>query len=186
MNKKINSNNTDVRALLYEIVENGNFPDESFGIEHIEKIDIKEWVSNDKVRFIVERHPHLFGHPSIGNASSAFARVEYIFELSVGAKTVKLIDENTLSNEIDYNALANEVVPDTVEGWLGDSASELANLKTEKEVIRFAEQGFKSIDWLACYEPYIEEDSFPNDFKDKLLKAFKKQFIDEILKEWKS
>ncbi len=66
-------------------------------------------------------------------ASSAFARVEYVFELSVGAKTVKLIDKITLSYRIDYYAFASEYVPDDVNAWLGKHP-EIAKLKTEKEV----------------------------------------------------
>lgn len=62
----------EIRGMLADIVESGRFPSDTFDVRHIEKIGGFQHLSQPKVRFWVERHPHLFGAPSLGKASSAF------------------------------------------------------------------------------------------------------------------
>ncbi len=187
-NEKISSKNNHVnfRSLLYEIIEDGNFPDGSFDCKHLERIYNVKWVDADKVRFSIERHPHLFGHKSEGMTSSAFARQVHNFELDVNTKQVKELGTEIESCKINYDLLAEEVVPNTFEGWLhSEQREELVKLEREKEVINFAKQGFKEIDWLAPYYSGIEEYNVSNSDVNKLLTAFEDAFINKVLEEWK-
>ena len=97
-----NYNIDDLFSCLLGILKNGNFPDDSFEEKHFIKTYFHERITDKKVQFSVERHPHIFGHPSKGIASSAFATVNRNFELDIETKNVVFIDEQVLSVTVDY------------------------------------------------------------------------------------
>lgn len=172
--------NFDLISTLEELIENGDFPDESFSFRHLNKIYDEETVADGKIRFWIDRHPHLFGRESIGKESSAYIPISYQYELDTSKKSVTLIKEEKGDPAIDYYALAIEDIYICKEGGSFDFEDELQKIKTKKEAIRFAENKFEDFNWLALYEA----DEKPSDFNDKLLREVKDLFKENVIEMW--
>jgi hypothetical protein len=71
----------EIAEILISMVEGGDFPDRSVTEKHIRAIEDFERVSNDKVQFIIEHHPHIFGLRSKGKPSSAYTTEHHLYEL---------------------------------------------------------------------------------------------------------
>ncbi|MFX0115220.1 MAG: hypothetical protein ACFFB3_11795 [Candidatus Hodarchaeota archaeon] len=173
------SNENEIRSILVDIVEKGNFPDDSFEMRHIERIGSFQILSNNKVRFWIERHPHLFGKQTRDLASSAFTPIHYQYELDTESKNVVLIKQEKDEPIIDYSILAREDVDFVIDGMrLGD---ELRELDSEESVVKFAEKKMGEFDWLGGYEAC---EDLPPDFNEKLMAEIKKESLTQILRQW--
>jgi len=166
--------------MLEELIESSAFPDESFIRRHLDKIYDVETLSNGKVRFWIERHPHLFGNASIGKASSAYIPISYQYELDATGKKVTLVKEEKGNPVIDYYALAMEEIDIGKEVGLFDFDDALQKLKTKDEAVRFAENKFEEFNWLTVYK----SDETPLDFDVNFLKELRELFVETVLELW--
>lgn len=71
------------------------------------------------ITFVVERHPHLLGHPSSGQPSSAFRRLRNRYRLPRGGRGL-LDDSEHLENVIHYELLAEELVTPLAEALIDE------------------------------------------------------------------
>lgn len=168
----------EIRSMLIDIVESGNFPTDSFEIRHIEKIDILKVVSENKVRFEVKRHPHLFGKPTLGGHSSAYIPKYYLYELDIKLKEVVLIKKEQDEPEINYWQLAMEDVSNYFDyGDVTHYDKKFKVLNSKDEVIGFAKKEVENLNWKeVCDEPTFQQ--------KKYMAEIRKQFIDEMIMHW--
>lgn len=171
----------EIRSMLVDIVKSGNFPSDSFEIRHIEEIYILKVISENKVRFWVERHPHLFGKPTLGGPSSAYIPKHYLYELDIKLKEVVLIKKEQDEPVINYWQLAMEAIGNWFDGG-SDYDEQFNTLNSEAGVIEFAEKEVKNLDWVCGFD----EDELPTGFIEKYMAEVRKQFIDEMLTQWKT
>lgn len=172
----------EIRSMLVDIVESGNFPSDSFEIRHIEEIYSLKVISENKVRFWVERHPHLFGKPTLGNPSSAYIPKCYLYELDTKIKEVILIKKEQDKLVINYCQLGMEAVDNYFDSGGYDYDEQFNTLKSEAEVIEFAGKEVKNLDWVCGFD----EDELPPGFIEKYMAEIRKQFVDGMLTHWKS
>ena len=168
--------------MFIDLVKTGECSDDSLDVEHIHRGCPIERLSPNMFRFSVERHPHLFGKPSKGKASSAFATVLRSYELDTDTEEIEFAGEEVLDIEIDYYALAEQDVEDTWDAIKSDFDSKLEDLTSKDDVQEFAEIHFDEINWWFPYEG--SEYELPVDFRENLKEALRKTFIDKVLDEW--
>jgi len=175
------SNDTDqnIRLMLVDIVENGVFPDESFEVRHIERIDNFKITPEGKICFWITRHPHLFGRVSKGRASGGFIPKHYLYELDPELKQVRLIKKEKGEPVINYACLAGEEF-EYFDPY-SDYDNVLEKLDSEKDVVSFAEKEFHNFSWLDCYET---DEDLPEDFQERILAELKKEFISGAVTSW--
>jgi hypothetical protein len=175
-----------IRATVVEIIESGNFPDDSLEVFHLERVDEFHPSGPNKVRFWIERHPHLFEKPSRGFASSAFIRISYCYEFDLEAKEVTLIETSYGEAEINYHQLADEEVTNFFKGvfWKRDFTESL-ELASEEEVRAYAKEQFQEIAWLDALGPCTEDLKMPRYVEQEIMEEFEKEFIDQFVQEWK-
>lgn len=171
----------DCISLLKGIVENGEFPDDSFEIRHIERIDTFEITEDGKARFWISRHPHLFGRPTLGLASSAFIQKNYLYELDFETQKATLIRKEELPPFIDYNVLAMEDVDDFFPCVSSEYEESLKKMATKAEVSDFASKEVDKFSWIEGKDV----DNLPVDFKEKYLKEVRTQFNRNMIWEWR-
>ena len=188
MSQIILSKTTDneIRSMLVDIVESGNFPSDSFGIRHIEKTVQFNIVSENKVQFWIERHPHLFNKPTLGMASSAFIPIDYLYELNTKSKMVRLVKKEKGDPVVDIEMLAEENVSDLFN--YGDNSEydeQFKNINSEEEAVEFAIKGFDSNDYWT-EEAEAKSGEVPNipDFKEEYLESLKICFVYEMVSLW--
>lgn len=168
----------EIRSMLVDIVESGTFPTDSFEIRHIEKIYDLKVVSKNKVRFWVERHPHLFGKPTLGGPSSAYIPKYYLYELDTELKEVVLIKKEKDESIINYWQLAMEAVDNYIDfGDLTHYDEKFKVLNSKDEVVEFAKKEVENLDW----DNGFDEDVLPPDFMAKYMAEVRKQFVDGML-----
>lgn len=175
-----------IRLMLVDIVEKGNFPSDTFEIRHIEKIHTFNIVSSNRVQFWVERHPHIFGKPTLGIASSAFITKYYLYELNTETKTVQLIKKNKGDPVVNISMLADESVSDFFDfGDLSQYNTQFEKINSEKEVIEFA---IKEIDGNKSWEEEAEmkADELPEipGFKEEYYAELKRHFVNSMVRHW--
>ncbi|MEK0338491.1 MAG: hypothetical protein QQN41_13765 [Nitrosopumilus sp.] len=61
--------------MFIDIVDKGNCPDDSLDVQHIFRGYMISRKAPNKFQISIDRHPHLFGRPSKGISSSAFATI---------------------------------------------------------------------------------------------------------------
>ena len=174
-------NEGEIRSLLVNLVESGNFPDHSFDIRHIEKIDKFKVMPDGKIHFGIERHPHIFGRPTLGMASSAFIEEYHKYELDFETRQVILLKIEKEDPVINYDLLASENVDSTLEGCNYDG--QFKNIKSRNGLIDFAKKEFENLNWMGSY---ITDAQLPLDFEQKILSKLKKEFIYGMLESWLS
>ena len=178
----------DAINIFVDLVESGNCPDDSLEVEHILRGYRVEKISPNRFRISVERHPHLFGRPSKGMQSSAFATVKRTYELDTETQKINFLGEEVVDIEINYYALVEEdFSPEMYEWWIdAEQKNELAKLETKEEALDFAE---KLIEINKINEPvdaiYSTSYELPTDFKEKLIDVTKEIFIHKVMEEWK-
>jgi len=167
----------DLRNLLFSIIDKDEFPDKSFEIRHIERIEHFEQTPKNNFRFKIERHPHLFGQSSIGRPSFAYVPITDHFELDPVKQKVSLRDSQKGEPVIDYEFLAQE----EVEFYFANSdfEDEISSIQVEKGVVDFAMREFETIPWLQSYQ---SEEDVPPDFTEKFFTELRRHFIREMLK----
>lgn len=163
---------------LKDIVKKGGFPDYSFEMRHLDRVYI---VSIDgegkKVQFEIERHPHLFGRPSKGSASSAFTCVLYTYELDMENNKVSLIREDMGETVIDYDLLIDEEIYIMGEGGFF-LEEEVEKLLTEEEVKMFGEKEFNKLNFT------VDLEYLPKYSHEKYLRELKSAFLIEMISRW--
>ena len=177
-----------IRSMLFDIVGGGGFPGpEIVEIRHIEKIEAINEVSETRYQFWVERHPHLFGKPTLGGPSSAMALKHYLYELDTETKTVKLMDKVVGESVIDIPMLAMETVDNCfLEGSCGYE-KDFDRINTEEEANEFAIKKYnEALDSWLNEDADIKADALPGvpDFKEKYIEEVKKQYIVAMVMEW--
>ena len=173
----------EIRSILIDIVESGNFPTDSFEIRHIETIYDLKVVSKNKVRFWVERHPHLFRKPTLGGPSSAYIPKYYLYELDTKLKEVVLIKKEQDEPVINYWQLAMEDVSNYFDcGDVTQYDKKLKVLNSKDEVVEFAKKEVENLDW----DHGFDEDELPPDFMAKYMAEVRKQFVDAMLTLWEN
>ncbi len=174
----------EIRSMLVDIVENGDFPNGTFDIRHIKRIYTFDFISEHKVQFWVERHPHVFGAPTLGVASSAFITKNYLYELNTATKTVELIKKTEEDPVVDISMLAYESASDLIFED-GGYDEHFERLKTKDEVVEFAINDFNSNEyWRADAEIKASELPTIKDFEEKYLDELKKSFVYKFLQHW--
>ena len=174
----------EIRNFLVEIIEFGNFPDDSFDVQHLERISGFKKITQNKVQFEIERHPHIFWKPSIGKESSAFVTETYLFELDLNTKKVTILSVETSQPVIDYYHLADEEVTN----WF-DSVNyerdypELSKLTTEQQVIDYAKEKVKELEWI---DSLGTDEKLPEDFEEKYMQEVEELFAEMMVCNWKS
>ena len=166
--------------MFVEIVEMGECPDDSLDKKHIYRGYKIDKLNSNKFQISIERHPHLFGKPSIGFVSSAFARVRRTYELDTDEKKIDFVGEDVEDFDIDYYSLAGEDVEMVIDN-MPVIESVLVKFDINDEVKMFAGKEFEQFNWLACYESNYD---LPIDFEEKMLSAIKETFIERIFEEW--
>lgn len=132
------------RAVV-EAVEAGEDFGEALRPEHLAcatEISIRE----DKVvTFVVERHPHLLGHQSLGESSTAYAlrKDTYKYDPSSGASSCT---SEHVKNVIDYAALAAHLVETFLE------CVDLDELKVQHDTPGAAERWAREVVWVELDE----------------------------------
>jgi hypothetical protein len=172
-------------GIVEELIEQNYLSKWGVSVRHIEQIPILVPDSNHKVIFSIGRHPHLFGRPSLGKRSSAYAEVIQTFEVNLLNKEVKLMEERVLDINIDYYALAAEDVEILLDGGFldNDIINELVILHSKEEVEKFANLLFGDFGWMDSYHSDYEN-SLPEDFNSKLIATIKDVFIERIVERW--
>ena len=168
----------DIRSMLVDIVERGEFPDNSFGVLHVERIYEINPSGPNKVTFWITRHPHLLGALTRGMPSSAFIPIHYCYELDLKAKKVVLIEKEKDGPVINYWMLADEIVTRYMDGY--KMPDEVIKIKSEADALAFAEKEFEEIPWL----DEDECDDVPEGFSEELLEPIKSEFLDQFLSKW--
>lgn len=169
----MSTDDTDARSMLVDILEKGDFPDESFEKRHIERIDEFERVAPNKFRFSVRRHPHLFGHKTLGRPSSAYAIVKDIFELDTQRKKVDPISSETESVEIDYEMLAEDYVDSLMEADTFDFDA----FGSVAEVTKAVEDDTRNSAWDNVFTTDYE---LPADFVEQFVLCY----VEEVVQQW--
>jgi hypothetical protein len=59
-------NKSKIRNILEELSKNGGFPGDMGEERHVDRAYSFEKVGSKKVRFKIERHPHILGRSSLG------------------------------------------------------------------------------------------------------------------------
>jgi hypothetical protein len=172
-----------IRERLCKIIEDGEFPDDSFEIRHLRKVSEFERIGKNKVRFRIERHPHLFHRTSLGRPSSAYVPTVCIYEFDLRNNKVIDVEAKELDPVIDYEMLAEDEI-DWWKEWFSykSNVNDPDDDKTKEEAIKKAKKVFEKIDWLSSL---VSDHELPNDFGEKLLTELWKQFIPVFLEEWK-
>lgn len=172
--------------MFVNIVESGDYFDNSLEVKHIYRGYSIDQISPDKFRISIERHPHLFDRPSFGRASSAFATIKKTYELNTETQKVNFVDEEVVDIEIDYYALAEEDFSEVTDWFLNEEErNKLVSLKTRDDVLDFAEELVEKneID-KPSDELYITSYELPTDFSENLAPVLKRVFVDKIIEKW--
>jgi len=171
-------NEREVTKMFIDLVDEGKCPDPSLDHRHFYgKTWIPKQISPNEYQFSIERHPHLFGRPSVGKPSSAFARIEKTFILNTVTRTIEFGESTLLGIEFDYELLAEE----EVESWeyVGMlPTEEIATLQSEEECRKYTKDFLDNLD---LEESYITDYDLPENFMEKLKLAI----VDEIILKWK-
>ena len=161
----------------------------NFGLEgrHLQRGAVIKRKSETVFFISIERHPHLFGMPSLGKMSSAYATVIQTFSIDLQTRNLDLESEKVKDVDIDYYALAEEDFSYEIgEWWLDDDIRmRLANIESEKAVRIYAEELFPTLGLKSTNEDlYVSNYELPSDFMDNLLKEQKEKFIDVVVEKW--
>jgi hypothetical protein len=171
--------------IVKKLIEQDYLSEWGVSVRHIEQIPILEPDSNHKVIFSIGRHPHLFGRPSLGKRSSAYAEVTQTFEVNLLNEEVKLMEERVSDINIDYYGLAAEEVENFLDGGFLDDEiiNELVILHSKEEVEKFTNLLCDDYAWMDCYCSNYEN-ILPEDFNSKMIATIKEVFIDQVVKRW--
>ena len=184
---------SEAREKIHKIFSMGEFPDNSVGKRHLQKLYGFECLSNGKVRFRLDRHPHAFGFASLGMPSSAFCTITYLYELDTEKNTI--IEINCEAGElfINYEWLAvdelqdlfgyDNVMHEDIMEWEEDLQKIDSEEKAKQYAIRAFEEYYikdKDTYWFIRYD----SDDLPEDFKQIFLKEIKKQFVPKMFDLW--
>ena len=121
------------------------------------------------ITFVVERHPHLMGHPSNGQPSSAFRRLRNRYRLPRGGRGL-LDDSEHLENVIHYELLAEELVTPPAEALI----DEMREASTDPEA---ASRLAASIEWI----PTALHDEFTPGELSRIIEACNGLMVRRIL-----
>lgn len=173
----------DALKIFIELIENDEIP----GIEpkHVLRGYKINQFSTTQFHIIYERHPHLYGRPSIGKASSAYATVEYTYLVDTENKKAELFDEKVVDINIDYYSMANEDVLNMIENGLYHELKQVEEMVSEKDVMKYAEKVFNQIEWIPDPSIFISEYDPSNKFDvEKYKRELKEIFMKEFMREW--
>ncbi|MCK4485664.1 MAG: hypothetical protein KAU38_02760 [Desulfobacterales bacterium] len=174
----------EIRSMLVDIVEKGDFPSDTLEVFHLERIDNFFPSRPNKVRFWIERHPHLFGAPTRGLASSIFIPIRYCYELDLETKRVTLIKKEEDEPVINYFPLALEQVDSFFTNGDYELPDDIRAEESKERVRILAEREFYEFNF--GYDDYDGDGRLPENFYEKILNEIKKQFIEHILFLWES
>jgi hypothetical protein len=118
--------------LVTAAVEQGDDADDGLQTLHLERAVEIRVDPDGSVIFKVERHPHLLGRPSRGQASSAFVRQLKTYQWKQG-EGIRVIDTKVLDREFNAELLADEEFALVLEsGELNyDDVPDLSGRRTE-------------------------------------------------------
>ena len=170
-----------IRDILVDLLEKDEFPvEDSFQLRHIERIETFSIMGEDKAQFTIEMHPHLFGRESLGMPSSAYIPTVCTYEIDTEKKEVSLIKKKEYAPVVDYGMIASETVGDY---WnRGDTSVEqnqFRKMSEKKEVLKYAGERFEELDFS------LEAYDLPDSFYRNYLPEVKKEFLNEMVSQWK-
>ena len=167
-----------IRCVIYDIVEKGGAPGEGLDTWHVERISIGA-VNGNQVHFSIDRHPHLFGSPTRGQASSAYATITYFYKLDMENLSIEFLGEERDEPVIDCRMLASGMFEHH------DFSEELKNVsgKTEEDVIAY---GNEMVDnWIneGTFEGKYIETLTPAQMEE-LYKCIREEFLYGVTSAW--
>jgi hypothetical protein len=176
----MDSHESSMRSLLVEIVKRGDFPTASFELRHIEKIENFTTTEDGKARFTIERHPHIFGRETLRGPSLGYIPTWYTYEIDSENEAVSCISKKEGEPFLNYIALAIEDVSCYWE-WCDTSEEkkQFRKLKKEEDVLKYAEKRLKELNFS------MEAYDLPISIEDEFSDAIKKEFITEMVSQWK-
>ncbi len=176
---------------IYELFRRGGFPDQSVKERHLQKLYDFEVLSDNKIRFKLDRHPHAFGFSSLGTPSSAYHTITYLYELDTEKNTIIKIYSEAGELLIKYEWLADEELldlfnydfdePEYIMEWEEDLQKIDSEEKAKQYAItKFVETYEQDTYWFIKYD----SKDLPEDFKSRLLEELKKLFIPKLVEIW--
>ena len=184
---------SDAYDAINKIFDRGDFPDYSVKLKHIRKIYDLEVLSDNKVRFKLDRHPHAFGFASLGMPSSAYRTITILYELDTEKNEIVEIGRDASELSINYEWLADDEVQKVFSSDydnfdLSKWETDLEKIDNEEKAKQYAIRAFeeyyiKDKDEFWFIIRYDQED-LPEDFKLRLLEEIKKQFVPEMIELW--
>lgn len=166
---------------VWEAVAEGDDADDGLNVKHLESAREIEVLEDGRIRFRVERHPHLFGRPSRGMRSSAFIRERRHYEFDPN-QGLTCIDREQLGVEIDADTLIEEEVRLAMEGLsLERECADLLRCETREAAEGVAKKYAKGYAWLLelDIEPQILEEQ-----RAELRASCAVAFAEELITLW--
>lgn len=140
--------------------------------------------------FCLERHPHLFGMPTMGRASGGYFIVEQRYAFDLVTESVRLIKEAYTDIEADAMDLVDEDLDRTFEGMGYDK---YLRLKTEDQVRSTAEDDAEGMLPMTMETTFdlIEAPENPEirakltELRAEFEKGWVPAFVDRVVDYWK-
>ena len=174
-----------IREILMEIVDSGSFPGDEVEERHIKMIEEFRFCDNQNIaRFVIERHPHLFGRHSFGKSYSPYLIEYHNFEIDLQKKEVKLSEIKRGKPVIDYTQLAVGKVLEffDLEDYFQSVVKEkLSSFRDIVDVVLFANSDFN--DFEIYNKPLLLEIVPSFDFK-RFDEELRKEFIRGVINKW--
>jgi hypothetical protein len=172
--------------ILEDLVKNHDFPgDDMVEERHLDKFYNIEKVGKNKVRFCLDRHPHILHRPSLGKKSSAYTPTKYLYELDLQNKKVILVTKEEEDPIIDFFSLASEdVEAEFLEGDISEYQEAFKKMDSADKVKEYALKVFPKAGYDAWADINSEISDIPG-FKKKYLSEAKGLFVARMIESWR-
>lgn len=140
-----------------------------------------EQISPNEFHISYYRHPHLYGRPSQGKASSAYATLKNTYLINTETREATFVEEKVVDISIDYEELAMENVLPLID-TLYAQRKKLETIESDDEAEEYAESVFNTIEWIPDTDWFKSEYDPANSFDfDQYKKALKTSFMFEFM-----
>ena len=189
----------EATKIIEDMIRNGKMADTGIEKRHIDYNKYRlydiEIMSNNKIRFKINRHPSITGASTIGRQSSNFIETMYQYEIDPNDWSISLIDEKILRVYEDIWGMAEDeieqfffdILPDD---FLKEHYPKLTNITDEKEAEKYInnEVDKNSFDgWIFLMETSYESNDmqFTEDVKNEYLKAIRSKYKYRLFNIWR-
>lgn len=151
--------------------------DDELAERHIARAREIVRLPDGRVRFVVDRHPHIAGRQSVGRPSPAYDNLRVTYEWNPDPAEVTRVSEEAGKPDVDIEAFAAETIDEMSE--CGPREPELAQCETRGAAAVVAATIARSIEWV---DDSLEERLSPVQRRDYIAACIRR--YERLLMTW--